>query len=98
VQVIVCLAEKGDMGALMAYTGQTGGTLNYLQLLQQLMMNNPSGAVSLAKMVAKQQPVPAGCDVNTLADLFLQRNMVRGRAGGDGEGEGRSQAGLKGWG
>lgn len=74
-KVIVALAEKGDMGALQAYTGQSGGSLNYLQLLQQLMMNNPSGAVSLAKMVAKQTPPPV--DVNTMADLFLQRNMVR---------------------
>lgn len=41
-----------------------------LQLLQQLMMNNPSGAVSLAKMVAKQTPPPV--DINTMADLFLQ--------------------------
>lgn len=40
------------------------------QLLQQLMMNNPSGAVSLAKMVAKQTPPPV--DINTMADLFLQ--------------------------
>lgn len=31
-QVIVALAEKGDMGALQAYTGQTGGQLNYLQV------------------------------------------------------------------
>jgi clathrin heavy chain len=62
------------MSALQAYTGQSGGSLNYLQLLQQLMMmNNPSGAVSLAKMVAKQSPPPV--DVNTMADLFLQ---VRG--------------------
>jgi hypothetical protein len=34
------------------------------------MMNNPSGAVSLAKMVAKQTPPPV--DINTMADLFLQ--------------------------
>ncbi|KAF6255267.1 clathrin heavy chain [Scenedesmus sp. NREL 46B-D3] len=74
-KVIVALAEKGDMSALQAYTGQSGGSLNYLQLLQQLMMSNPSGAVSLAKMVAKQSPPPV--DVNTMADLFLQRNMVR---------------------
>eukprot|EP00879_Flechtneria_rotunda_P000465 GHRR01000566.1.p1 GENE.GHRR01000566.1~~GHRR01000566.1.p1 ORF type:complete len:1351 (+),score=578.78 GHRR01000566.1:197-4249(+) len=78
-KVIVALAEKGDMSALQAYTGQTGGQLNYLQLLQQLMMNNPSGAVSLAKMVAKQTPPPV--DVNTMADLFLQRNMVREATG-----------------
>jgi clathrin heavy chain len=39
------------------------------------MMNNPSGAVSMAKMIAKQSPPPIA--VNTMADLFLQRNMVR---------------------
>jgi clathrin heavy chain len=44
-----------------------------VQLLQQLMMNNPSGAVSLAKMVAKQTPPPV--DINTMADLFLQVGM-----------------------
>jgi hypothetical protein len=76
-QVIVSLAERGDMSALMAYTGQSGTSLNYIQLLQQLMMTNPSGAVSLAKMAAKQVPPPAGCDTNSIADLFLQRNMVR---------------------
>ena len=42
--------------------------------LQSLMMNNPAGAVSLAKMAIKQVPPPF--DVNTVADLFLQRNMV----------------------
>lgn len=31
-KVIVALAEKGDMGALQAYTGQSGGQLNYLQV------------------------------------------------------------------
>lgn len=39
------------------------------------MMNSPAGAVSLAKMAIKQVPPPF--DVNTVADLFLQRNMVR---------------------
>jgi clathrin heavy chain len=39
------------------------------------MMTNPSGAVALAKMIAKQSPQPV--ETNTMADLFLQRNMVR---------------------
>ncbi len=39
------------------------------------MMNNPQGAVALAKMAIKQVPPPL--DVNTVSDLFLQRNMVR---------------------
>ncbi len=39
-------------------------------LLQSLLMNNPNGAVALAKMVAKQNPPPL--DTNVMADLFLQ--------------------------
>lgn len=74
-KVIVALAESGDAAALSAYTGQTGQRLDYLALLQQLMMSNPSGAVSLAKMAVKQTPPAA--DANAIADLFLQRNMVR---------------------
>jgi len=75
-KVIVALAEAGDAAALGAYTGQSGGQrLDYLALLQQLMASNPSGAVSLAKMAVKQTPPAA--DANAIADLFLQRNMVR---------------------
>ncbi len=46
-KVIGTLAEKGDFNALMAYTGQTGQKLDYLYLLQSLMMNNPQVRVSL---------------------------------------------------
>jgi clathrin heavy chain len=74
-KVIVALAESGDAAALQAFTGQSGQRLDYLALLQQLMMTNPSGAVSLAKMAVKQ--VPPAADANAIADLFLQRNMVR---------------------
>ncbi|KAL6748149.1 vesicle coat protein clathrin, heavy chain [Haematococcus lacustris] len=74
-KIIGTLAEKGDYDALIAYTGQTGQKLDYMYLLQSLMMNNPPGAVSLAKMAVKQVPPPI--DINTAADLFLQRNMIR---------------------
>lgn len=33
-KIIVALAEKGDMAALSAYTGQTGQKLDYMYLLQ----------------------------------------------------------------
>ena len=48
---------------------------DYLYLLQRTMMTNPEAAVNLAKMVAKQPGPPI--ELNTIADLFLQRNMVR---------------------
>lgn len=48
---------------------------DYMYLLQRMMMDNPEAAVNLAKMVAKQPGPPI--ELNTMADLFLQRNMVR---------------------
>ncbi|GLI67875.1 hypothetical protein VaNZ11_012164 [Volvox africanus] len=74
-KVIATLAEKGDIQGLVAYTTSTGQKLDYMFLLQSMMMNNPNGAVALAKMIAKQVPPPV--EVNVMADLFLQRNMVR---------------------
>ncbi len=68
--MIATLAEKGDIQALIAYTNSTGQKLDYMFLLQSMMMSNPNGAVALAKMIAKQVPPPV--DVNVIADLFLQ--------------------------
>ena len=51
-----------------------GASPDYLFLLQRLLMDNPDAAVNLARMVAKQPGPPL--DLNTMADLFLQRNMV----------------------
>jgi hypothetical protein len=41
------------------------------------MMNNPAGAVALAKMIIKQNPQPV--DTNVMADLFLQAGLVSQR-------------------
>lgn len=59
----------------MRFSGQAGYKPDYLYLMQRLMMDNPEAAVNLAKMIAKQPGPPI--DLNTLADLFLQRNAVR---------------------
>lgn len=69
------LAGKGDFNELMSYSTQAGYKPDYLYLMQRLMMDNPEAAVNLAKMIAKQPGPPM--DLNTLADLFLQRNAVR---------------------
>ena len=59
----------------MACSAAQGFRPDYLYLLQRLCMDNPEGAVNLAKTVAKQPGPPI--DLNTMADMFLQRNMVR---------------------
>ena len=74
-KVVTVLAAKGDFAALIAYTGQTGTSPDYLYLLQFLMKDNPDGAVNLAKQIASQTPQPV--PTPTIAELFFQRNMVR---------------------
>ena len=59
----------------MRYSGQVGYKPDYLYLMQRLLMDSPEAAVNLAKMIAKQPGPPI--DLNTLADLFLQRNAIR---------------------
>lgn len=74
-KVVEALAAKGDFEQLATFTRSSGASPDYMFLLQRLMMDNPDAAVNLAKMVAKQPGPPL--DLNTMTDLFLQRNMVR---------------------
>jgi clathrin heavy chain len=74
-KVVEALAAKGDFEALGQYTRASGAAPDYAFLLQRLMMDSPDAAVNLAKMVARQPGPPL--DLNTIADLFLQRNAVR---------------------
>ncbi|WPT18138.1 Clathrin heavy chain 1 [Picochlorum sp. SENEW3] len=74
-RIVEVLAAKGDFEQLMTYTRSSGASPDYAFLLQKLMMDNPDAAVNLAKMVVRQPGVQM--DLNTIADLFLQRNMVK---------------------
>ncbi|KAK9805974.1 hypothetical protein WJX73_010066 [Symbiochloris irregularis] len=74
-KVIEGLAAKGDFAELTKFSAAQGYKPDYMYLLQRMMMDNPEAAVNLAKMVAKQPGPPI--ELNTMADLFLQRNMVR---------------------
>lgn len=74
-KVVTAFAARGEMDKLAAYCEQTGYTPDYSYLMQHMLRVNPAAAVALALVVAAKTPPPL--DVNALADLFLQRNMVR---------------------
>lgn len=74
-KVVEVLAAKGDFEQLATYTKSSGTAPDYGFLLQRLMMDNPDAAVNLAKMIVRQPGPPM--DINSIADLFLQRNAVR---------------------
>jgi len=74
-KVVTAFAEKGQFEELVKYSSQVGHKPDYLYILQSLLMNNPQAAAKLAVTIA-QQPDQA-LDINTITDLFLQRNMIR---------------------
>ena len=57
------------------YCEMTGHKPDYAYMLQSTLMSNPQGAVQIAIQIGKQNPPPM--DPNAVADLFLQRNMIR---------------------
>jgi clathrin heavy chain len=75
VKVVEGYAAQGDFENMVKYSTANGYKPDYLYLMQRMMMDNPEAAVNLAKMVAKQPGPPI--DLNTMTDLFLQRNAVR---------------------
>eukprot|EP00958_Prasinococcus_capsulatus_P003761 scaffold346_cov387-Prasinococcus_capsulatus_cf.AAC.4 len=75
-KVVMMFAQRKEYDKIVKYSQQVGYNPDYLQLLMQMMMNDPQGAVNLALMISQQEGGPA-LDVNTITDLFLQRNMIR---------------------
>lgn len=74
-KVVQAFAARGEMDKLGAYCEQTGYTPDFSYLLQRLLAVNPTAAVQLALIIAQKTPPPM--DLNALADMFLQRNMIR---------------------
>jgi len=75
VKVVTAFAALGDMDKIASYCTLTGYKPDYTYLLMRIVTVNPGAAVKLAIAVSKMG-LPT-LDVNMLADLFLQRNMVQ---------------------
>jgi len=74
-KVVAALATKGEFEKMGKYCEMAGYKPDYTYLLQSTLMHNPQGAVNIAIQIGAQNPPPL--DFNTVADLFLQRNMIR---------------------
>jgi hypothetical protein len=72
---VAALASKGEFEKMGKYCEMADYKPDYTYLLQSTLMNNPQGAVNIAIQIGAQNPPPL--DFNTVADLFLQRNMIR---------------------
>jgi clathrin heavy chain len=75
-KVVLALAERREFDKIVAYCQKVGYTPDYMALLQEsLRSGDPQAAVALALMVV-QMP-DQRVDYNMVADMFLQRNLIR---------------------
>jgi len=74
-KVVQMLAERGEFDKMVKYSQQVSYTPDYLFLLQKLLQSDPQAAVNLATAISAMTPPPV--DMNTMTDLFLQRNMIK---------------------
>ena len=73
-KVIAAFVQARQFDQIVPFCQSVNYTPDYLYILQACMMNDPQGAVAFAQHVSK---TGGKLDFNTVADLFLQRNMVR---------------------
>lgn len=74
-KVTAAFAGRGEFDKMAQYCAAVGYKPDYMYMLQSLMMSNPPGAVQLAQQMSQMTPPPV--DMGNIADLFLQRNMIR---------------------
>ena len=75
-KVAAALASAGQTEKLAAYCEQTGYTANVMDMLARTVAVNPAAALQLALSTTAKGGSPVS-DINTVADMFLQRGMVR---------------------
>ncbi|CAN7051173.1 unnamed protein product [Brassica oleracea var. botrytis] len=75
-KVVAALAEKREFDNIIIYSEKVKYTPDYLFLLQTILRTDPQGAGEFA---VKMSHMKGGCplDINTITDLFLQRNLIR---------------------
>ncbi|KAJ0021343.1 hypothetical protein Pint_32516 [Pistacia integerrima] len=75
-KVVAAFAERKEFDKILIYSKQVGYTPDYLFLLKTILRSDPQAAVNFALMMSQME---GGCpvDYNTMADLFLQRNLIR---------------------
>ena len=74
-KVTAAFAQRGEFDKMAQYCAAVDYKPDYMYMLQALMMKDPASAVQLAQKISQMTPPP--CDMGAIADLFLQRNMIR---------------------
>jgi len=75
-KAVSCFAQRGEYAKIVAYTKQVNFTMDYMNLLNQLVFSSPAGALELAKALVSAEGGPL-VDIQAAAEAFLASNRVQ---------------------
>ena len=76
-KVISCFADTGAYDKIVIYAKKVGYTPDYHYLIQNLVMQNPAGALNFAQLLVASEDAASMIDVSSVVDIFIQRGMVQ---------------------
>jgi len=75
-KVVTVFAETSQYDALVAYCKRENYQPNWMQLLQAVILSNPTAATGFAKMLITAEGGPL-MDINAVIDAFMARQLVK---------------------
>ncbi|CAB9523353.1 Clathrin heavy chain 1 [Seminavis robusta] len=75
-KAIQCFAQRGEYEKIVPYSASVGFKMDYSNMLNQLLFNNPQGALDLAKGLVNAEGGPL-IDIQATAEAFLSSNRVQ---------------------
>lgn len=75
-KAIQCFVQRGEYDKIVPYSTSVGFKMDYSSMLNQLLFNNPQGALDLAKGLVNAQGGPM-IDIQATAEAFLSSNRVQ---------------------
>lgn len=75
-KAINAFVQRGEYDKIVPYASSVGFKMDYTQMLNQLMFNNPQGALDLAKGLVNAEGGPL-IDIQATAEAFLSGNRVQ---------------------
>lgn len=75
-KAIQCMVQRGEYEKIVPYAVSVGFKMDFSSMLNQLLFNNPTGALELAKGLVNAEGGPL-IDIQATAEAFLSSNRVQ---------------------
>lgn len=76
-KAINCFMQKGEFDKIVAYATRVGYRCDYSFMLQQIVRQNPPGALEFAKKLCSPDSGTQLLDANSILEIFMAMNLLR---------------------